>query len=443
MRTVTRTAPVAALFGALIVAPAFGQGAAAPAPMPAPKPSPARVEMAGVSKSPIPTFDAGTYGRIGDTLLSYSAIEVRGGWPTVPGGVELAPGAQGPAVALLRQRLAITDDLDPEKIAGDLYDDELTVAVRKFQARHGLEETGSVGKQTLAALNVPVSRRLKQLAASLDRLGGMSFSFAQRYVVVNIPAAFAEAVEGDKVARRYVVVVGKPDRASPTLTTHITAVNLNPTWTVPLSIVKKDIMTKMRKDPSYVSRMHMKLLDAQGGEIHPSTVDWKSDRSPNFTIRQDSGNHNALGNVRIDMPNPHSVYMHDTNHRNLFKSDYRFHSSGCARVADVRDLAAWLLQDNPGWRRPEIDAAIAKGQRTDVRLPRGVPVAWLYLTGWATRDGTVHFRPDVYDHDDDQKRPLEIANQQPIAFARASGFVLQSANTKPVKFEHNAYLDNR
>jgi murein L,D-transpeptidase YcbB/YkuD len=440
-----RTIPVAVVLGALIVAPTIGQAAAPVTPLPAPKPS-AKPEMAGVSKSPIPTFDAGTYGRIGETLLSYSAIDVRGGWPAVPGGVELAPGAQGPAVAVLRQRLAISDDLDPGKIAGDVYDEDLAVAVRKFQARHGLAETGSVGKQTLAALNIPVKQRLKQLAASLDRLGGMSFSFAQRYVVVNIPAAFAEAIEGDKVARRYVVVVGKPDRASPTLTTHITAVNLNPTWTVPLSIVKKDIMTKMRKDPTYVSRMHMKLLDANGGEISPSSVDWKSDRSPNFTIRQDSGNHNALGNVRIDMPNPHSVYMHDTNHRNLFSSDYRFHSSGCARVADVRDLAAWLLQDNPGWRRPEIDAAIAKGGRTDVRLPRGVPVAWLYLTGWVTRDGTVHFRPDVYDHDDDQKRPLEIAtSQQPIAVAaaRASGFVLQSATTRPVRFEHNSYLDSR
>src|SRR5207247_1334006 len=142
-------------------------------------------------------------------------------------------------------------------------------------------------------------------AASLDRLVAMDFTFGQRYVVVNIPAAFAEAVDGDKVVRRYVVVVGKPDRPSPTLTTHITTVNLNPTWTVPLSIMKKDIISKMRKDPDYVARMHMRVLDASGAEIDPRSIDWHSDRAPNFTIRQDSGAWNALGAGRIDMPHPH------------------------------------------------------------------------------------------------------------------------------------------
>ena len=142
---------------------------------------------------------------------------------------------------------------------------------------------------------MPVGKRLRQLGASLDRLAAMDFTFGQRYVVVNIPAAFAEAVDGDKVVRRYVVVVGKPDRPSPTLTTYITAVNLNPTWTVPLSIMKKDVITKMRKDPSYVERMHMRVLDGHGHEIDPRSIDWSSDRAPNFTIRQDSGNWNALG----------------------------------------------------------------------------------------------------------------------------------------------------
>ena len=163
----------------------------------------------------------------------------------------------------------------------------------------------------------------------------MDFTFGQRYVVVNIPAAFAEAVDGDKVVRRYVVVVGKPDRPSPTLTTSVTAVNLNPTWTVPLSIMKKDIITKMRKDPSYVERMHMRVLDGQGHEIDPRSIDWNSDRAPNFTIRQDSGNWNALGAVRIDMPNPHSVYMHDTSHKD---------SSARTIVSSPRAAPAWKIR---------------------------------------------------------------------------------------------------
>ena len=260
-----------------------------------------------------PTFDEGTYHRINAAMLSYSAIEVRGGWPMV---AKLNLGPARPArMSKLRQRLAITDDLPAEVADGDAYDMMLTEAVKRFQARHGLPETGRVGPQTIEALNVPVKKRIRQLAASLDRLNGMGFTFGQRYVVVNIPAAVAEAVEDGKVARRYVTVVGKVDRPSPTLTTQITAVNLNPTWTVPLSILKKDIAAKMRKDPGYVARMKMRVLDGAGNELDPRSVDWSSDRTPNFTVRQDSGEGNALGNVRIDMPNPHSVYMHDTNHR--------------------------------------------------------------------------------------------------------------------------------
>ena len=269
-------------------------------------------------------FDEGTYQRIKETLLSYAAIQVRGGWPAIPADAKLAPGASGPEVALLRKRLVISDDLAPELEAGDSYDAALVDAVKHFQLRHGLEANGSIGPQTLRALNVPVAARIKQLEASLERLLGMDFVFAERYVVVNIPAAFVEAVAHDKVERRYRVIVGKVDKPSPTLTAYITAVNLNPTWTVPLSITKNEIIRHMRRDPSYLSRMHMRVLGARDEEISPQSIDWSSDRSPNFTIRQDSGGFNALGNVKIDMPNPYSVYMHDTTSRNLFADDYRF-----------------------------------------------------------------------------------------------------------------------
>jgi len=388
-----------------------------------------------------PTFDEHTYDRINAAMLSYSAIEVRGGWPAVS-KASLEPGASGADVAKLRARLAVTEDLPPELAESDQYDQMLTEAVKRFQARHGLPETGIVDPQTIEALNVPVGKRLKQLAASLDRLQGMGFTFGQRYVVVNIPAAVAEAVENGKVARRYVTVVGKTDRPSPTLTTQITAVNLNPTWTVPLSIVKKDIVPKMRKDPGYAARMNMKLLDAAGNEIDARSVDWHAERTPNFTIRQDSGDGNALGNVRIDMPNPYSVYMHDTNHRNLFSADYRFQSSGCTRVKDVRDLAAWILKDNANWGRREIDAEIATQKRTTVKLARAIPVAWIYLTGWANPDGTVAFRNDVYGLDNETSRPLTVDVGRPVrSAARASGFVLQS--DEPEVFRPVSYLDSR
>ena len=437
--TTARLAPVTLLLAAALAAPALAQGG----PKPAPTRVPAQAPVLRMSQSPDPTFDEGTIQRMAAAMLSYTVLEVQGGWPMLPpSSSKLAPGSTGPDVAALRHRLSITDDLPADQANGEVYDDALAAGVRRFQARHGLTETGSIGPKTLSALNVPVGKRLRQLGASLDRLAAMDFTFGQRYVVVNLPAAFAEAVDGDKVVRRYVVVVGKPDRPSPTLTTSVTAVNLNPTWTVPLSIMKKDVITKMRKDPSYVERMHMRVLDGQGHEIDPRSIDWSSDRAPNFTIRQDSGNWNALGAVRIDMPNPYSVYMHDTSHKEFFSADYRFQSSGCTRVEDPRAFAAWLLADNPGWGRREIDAAIAKGDRTDIRLTHKVPVAWIYLTGWATRDNVIHFRDDVYGHDD---KPTLVADAraQVASAARASGFVLQSADTRSSDLEPVSYLDSQ
>ncbi len=410
--------------------PAPGKPAAAAKPSPAAKPSntakgsaakgpstPEARSAAALALSSDPVFDEGTYARIKEALLSYADIQVRGGWPALPADSKLAPGVSGPNVALLRRRLVITEDMPVAQEEGDAYDAAVAEGVKHFQLRHGLEATGSVGAQTLRALNVPVAARIRQLEASLERLLGMDFVFAERYVVVNIPAAFVEAVGNDKVQRRYRVIVGKIDKPSPTLTAYITAVDLNPTWTVPLSITKSEIRAHMRRDPTYLDRMHMRVLGAHDEEIDPASIDWSSDRSPNFTIRQDSGTFNALGYLKIDMPNPYSVYMHDTDARKLFDNDYRFDSHGCTRVDNVRDLATWILDDVPGWNRAAIDAGIATGERKVINLPRKMPVAWVYLTGWMTRDGIIEFREDVYAHDEALDRDaLDEA-------ARAGGFV--------------------
>ena len=406
---------------------------AKPPHMAKPTSTPEGRSAAALALSAEPVFDEGTYQRLKEALLSYSAIQVRGGWPSLAADAKLAPGANGPGVALLRRRLAITEDLGAEREADDIYDAAVVEAVKRFQLRHGLEPTGSVNAPTLRALNVPVAARIKQLEASLERLLGMDFIFAERYVVVNIPAAFVEAVAHDKVERRYRVIVGKVDKPSPTLTAYITAINLNPTWTVPLSITKKEIFARMRKDPSYISRMHMRILGPHDEEISPQAVDWSSDRSPNFTVRQDSGNYNALGNLKIDMPNPYSVYMHDTDARRLFANDYRFDSHGCTRVDNVRDLATWILEDGPpGWNRAAVDAGIATGVLKVINLPRRMPVAWVYLTGWMTRDGTINFRDDVYKHDEELDR-------EALGDAAAGGFVAPL----PQNVKQSSNLDSR
>jgi len=375
---------------------------------------------AALALSHEPTYDDGTAQRIKEAALSYSDLAVRGGWPTIPTDAKFALGVPGPHDDLLRRRLLISGDLAPDKASGP-YDDVVAEAVKSFQARHGLAATGTVTPRTLTALNVPVQKRIKQLEATLERLANMNFAFGQRYVVVNIPAAFAEAVENDMVVRRYRVIVGKTEKPSPTLTAEITSVNLNPTWTVPSSIAKTEISAHMRKDPGYLSRMHMDVLDAHDAPIDPQSVDWSGARTPNFTVRQQSGTWNALGSVKIDMPNPYSVYMHDTNQRNLFSDDYRFDSHGCSRVDNVRDLAAWLLKDMPQWSRASIDAAIATGQRQDIHLPKKVPVAWIYLTAWMTKDQTVQFRNDIYDQDE---QLLEATAEEAAFFNQAGNHPL-------------------
>jgi len=376
---------------------------------------------AALALSHEPTFDDGTAQRIKEAALSYSDLAVRGGWPMIPADAKFAPGVPGPHDDLLRQRLLISGDLTADKASGP-YDDVVAEAVKRFQVRHGLAATGTVTPRTLAALNVPVQKRIKQLEASLERIENMNFAFGKRYVVVNLPAAFAEAVEDDKVVRRYRVIVGKTEKPSPTLTAEITSVNLNPTWTVPSSIAKTEISAHMRKDPGYLARMHMEVLDGHDNPIDPHAVDWSGTHTPNFTVRQQNGAWNALGAVKIDMPNPYSVYMHDTNQRNLFSDDYRFDSHGCSRVDNVRDLAAWLLQEEmPKWNRAAIDAAIATGQREDIALPKKVPVAWIYLTAWMTKDQTIQFRTDIYDQDE---QLLEATAEEAAFFNQAANHPL-------------------
>ncbi len=349
-----------------------------------------------------PSYGPNTYDRTLDALIAHEDIAGRGGWPKLPGSVTaLKPEAQGPDVAALKQRLLLSGDLSPDALPGDVYDANVVAAVKRFQIRHGLSDLGTVGRLTLKAMNTPVEVRLNQLTATLERLKGNGFSFAERYVVVNIPGASVEAVENGQVQRRHLAIVGRPDRPSPVLQASISSVNLNPTWTVPTSIVKADIIPHMRKDAGFLTKSHMRLLGAENREIDPATVNWATLTSPYFTVRQDPGPDNSLGQMKIDMPNTEAVYLHDTPKKSLFRNDVRFNSSGCARIEGVRDLGAWLLEGTE-WTLPALEAEIAKGERKNIPLKKQVPVAWVYLTGWQGADGLVQFREDIYGLDTPQ-----------------------------------------
>jgi len=349
-----------------------------------------------------PSYGPNTYDRTLEALIAHEDVANRGGWPKVPAGAtSLKPDSQGADVVALKQRLLASGDLAPEAIAGDVYDANVTEAVKRFQRRHGLSDLGTVGRLTLKAMNTRVESRLNQLTATLERLKGNGFNFANRYVVVNIPGASVEAVENGTVAQRHLAIVGRPDRPSPVIQANITSVNLNPYWTAPMSIVKADIIPHMRKDPSFIAKSNMKLLGAENKEIDPASVNWAALKNPYFYVRQEPGPTNSLGQMKIDMPNSEAVYMHDTPKKTLFRNDVRFNSSGCARIEGVRDLAAWLLEGSE-WTRQSIEDEIAKGERKNIALKKSVPVAWVYLTGWQGADGQVQFRDDIYGLDTPQ-----------------------------------------
>lgn len=368
--------------------------------------------MFGAARAEEPSFSGQTRERLAAALKNYEELAARGGWKTVPRTVHgLGPGAQGEAVTALHQRLLTTGDIGVEDAKGDTFNDATLAALKKFQARHGLSLTGTVGTLTYRAMNVPVDKRLQQLRASAERLKEYKFSFPARHVILNIPAASVEAVDNGQVAHRYIAVVGRADRASPTLQARITAINLNPYWTAPTSIVKADIVPKVQKDPQFLAKHKMRLIGANNQEIDPATIDWTKPNIHQFFVRQDPGAENSLGSVRIDMPNGHAVYMHDTPKKSLFRSDVRFHSSGCARVSGVRDLAAWLLEGT-GIDRLALEADIATGENKTIRLPKSVPVIWIYMTAWGNADGSVEFRDDIYKLD--EPKPATPPPQDPM-----------------------------
>jgi L,D-transpeptidase YcbB len=350
-------------------------------------------------KSSLPTLSPATVQTTEQAIPRYEALVARGGWPHIPPTDKLRLGVRHPSVAPMRERLMAGGDLDVASGQSDVYDSYVERAVRRFQARHGLNIDGIAREQTLAAMNVPAPARLNQLKVNLIRLRAMGTSVPPRFVAANIPAAQIEAIENGVAVTRHTAVVGKPDRPSPEINSKIVEINFNPYWTVPVSIVRKDLIPKMQDTPDYLEKNHIRVIDPRGNEVTPAQINWYSEDAVNYKFKQDPGSFNSLGSLRINFPSAHGVYMHDTPQKNLFGEDFRFHSSGCMRVQNVRELVNWLLTDTPAWPREEIEQVVKSGERKDARIAKPVPLQWVYITAWSTSDGVVQFRDDIYNKD--------------------------------------------
>jgi len=350
-------------------------------------------------KASEPTVSTATAQTTDQAIDRYATIVARNGWPQVPSVSVLRLGDRHPSVTALRARLAASGDIDPNAVGNDIYDSYVEAGVRRFQARHGLTVDGVIRAETLAALNVPAPVRLAQLKVNVTRLRVLGANLSPRYVVANIPAARIEAIENGVAVSRHTAVAGKPDRPSPEINSKIVQINFNPYWTVPASIVQKDLIPKMQDQPDYLTKNRIRIFDSRQKELQPSQINWYSEDATHYSFKQDPGSLNSLGSIRINFPSAFGVYMHDTPLKNLFGEDFRFHSSGCMRVQNVRQLVAWLLEGTHGWSLDDIDRVIKSGERKDAQLAKPVPLHWVYITAWSAADGVVQFREDIYGKD--------------------------------------------
>lgn len=367
-------------------------------------------DTTGPQQTPIhsarPTISPATAAYTEQAIATYSDIAMRGGWNTVPADQTLKIGMRSPSVAALRQRLAITGDIAATGGDATSFDTFVDDAVRRFQVRHGVLPNGVVSGDTLRHLNTPVETRLRQLEVNLVRARTIGGDLGERYVMVNVPGAEIETVDSDIVHSRHQAVVGKIDRQTPLLNSKINLIKFNPFWTVPRSIILKDLIPKMQKDPGYLDRQKIRIYDQKGTELDWRNINWNSEEAADYMFRQDPGDLNSMGSVKIEFPSPEGVYMHDTPSKGLFGENARFHSSGCVRVQNVREYVFWILKNTPDWPQERILQAMTSGERIDAPVADPVPLYFQYITGWATPDGIVQFRDDIYQRDG-----LEMAAQ--------------------------------
>ncbi|MEL6289474.1 MAG: L,D-transpeptidase family protein [Pseudomonadota bacterium] len=367
-----------------------------------------RLDDALTSSQPLVSED--TAYAMSRAINRYQRIVSQGGWKEIPAvkGRWMREGVTDDRVTMLRRRLVMSGDMQPHRTnAPTTFDRGVREGLQRFQIRHGIRPKGVVDRRTLRALNVSAQVRLGQLRLNLTRLRSLLDHVAKnraagndRYVLVNAPSYELQAVRGDRLELASKVIVGKPTTQTPAIHASIKGLNFFPFWRVPDSIANRDLIPTIIKKPNYLRDQGIRVLDKWGGnEIDPATIDWRTAAGRGFKFRQDPGEKNALGLVRVNMPNSEIVYLHDTPTKNLFNSSTRAFSAGCVRVQRITDLVKWLAAEEAEWDDRRVDSVFNDGVAVDVRFAKNVPVTFAYVTAWASDAGMAHFRADIYGRD--------------------------------------------
>ncbi len=367
------------------------------------------------------------YARLREALGELRKVEAAGGWPAIPAGAKLEPGARGPRVLLLRQRLSEhagkTDFATGEMAAsGDQFDEALAEALRRFQERHGIGPDGKLDAITLAELNVSVERRIRQVELNLERWRWIPRRLGDPHVFVNIPGFDLELVRGGVSVWHTRIVVGKAFTPTPVFSDRIVAVVVNPPWNVPKSIALGEYLPELLKDPKAFKRRGLRLLEGpeeDAREVDPTSVEWRAldeGRFP-YRLRQDPGPDNALGRLKFHLTNDFHIYLHDTPTRGLFGQSDRDLSHGCIRVEKPLDLARQLLGDSS---QDLLSEALDQTEERHLSVKPPVPIHILYLTAWVDEAGALRFSPDVYEFDGPQQTAFDRVTSR-VSGGPASG----------------------
>lgn len=345
------------------------------------------------------------YARLKDALNRYRDLEGTS-LRQLPGGTSIEPGERSDRIGALRVRLAVALDLgDAPPPEGDeaLYDATLVEAVKKFQRRWGLVEDGVVGGATREALNEEPEELARQIAVNMERWRWLPNDLGERHALVNIAAFSIEVKERGETVLSMRVVVGRPYRQTPVFSSRITHLVLNPSWTVPETIAKEDVLPAVRKNVSYLEEKHLRVLDGwsqDAPEVDPRSIHWNSVSPQRYRFRQDPGPWNALGRIKFLLPNSNDIYLHDTPERSLFGKASRVFSSGCIRLEKPLDLMKYLVAHDTRLKLPEVEEVLASGKETILRLSDPLPIHILYWTAWVDDSGALNFRKDIYLRDE-------------------------------------------
>ncbi|MDO1450675.1 L,D-transpeptidase family protein [Rhodocytophaga aerolata] len=351
----------------------------------------------------VPTYPQ--YAQLKDWLARFQDIAGKGGWPVIPSGHILKRGDEGERVVLLKKRLALTNDLSIAiKDSLPVFNEGIEEAVKRFQQRNGLLADGLVGKSTLALLNTPVEKRIEKIRINLERLRWLPDTLGEKYVMVNIPAYRATVIESGHQVLEMKVVVGKEYTSTPVFRDQIQYIEFSPTWTVPLSIAREEILPILQKDSVYLTQNNFLLHETWREEdtpIDPYEIDWStiSSRDFHYRLEQQPGPGNPMGQVKFMFPNDLAIYLHDTPSEHLFDKKTRAYSHGCVRVEKPVDFALLLLEDEPEVNEQNIYEYMHSDSPKRVRLPQPMPIQFMYLTAFVDEQGRINFRKDIYGHD--------------------------------------------